>query len=292
MASTYQPHTGNASRYSASGHLPLPANATSKLGAHRVSTYGSHPNHKPLPGKKMADETHENRMDLVKKMCHILSLQLFLTAIIAVPVKMLGSLTSWNSSQFSQYLELNFASPPWIQTHSGWLWVSIVILLACMLVMAKLGSMLQTSPANYISLLILTILMGVVVGFISALDTWKSLWLDVVISAVIFALLSAYARLAKSYFDFKYGPYVFAVICAILVFGITICILIFFEVKVSLFTQVCDIIAVLILSFYMIFDTQWILGDCIDDGASAVLDLYLDIIRWLSAFLGYFAYKH
>mmetsp|Transcript_27963 Transcript_27963/g.43582 ORF Transcript_27963/g.43582 Transcript_27963/m.43582 type:complete len:264 (-) Transcript_27963:75-866(-) len=212
------------------------------------------------------DAPIEIRMGFVRKVYGILSAQLLLTVAIAAP--------------------FSFLSVDWLAGHVWVMYLAYAALIACMCVMLCCGPVLRKYPENYIFLFIFTAVMAVVVGFVSATYTWQSVLLAAGATVLIFLSLSCYAWVSKTDFT-GFGPYLFAALSALCVFGLILCILSWFGVSIHWMLIVYDILGVIIFSFYIVFDTQLMLGEwgghkvsfSIDDYAFAALNLYLDIIN-------------
>merc|ERR1712061_123180 len=152
--------------------------------------------------------------------------------------------------------------------------------------MACCRQVVRQYPTNYMFLFVFTAFEGVMVGFFSAMYTWQSVVLAVGITVVIFLALTAYAFFSKTDFT-GFGPYLFGALFSLIAFGLVICILHMCGVNVDMLMMLYDLIGVLIFVFYIIYDTQLIIG-CnwghkvefsIDDYVFASLNLYIDIIN-------------
>merc|ERR1719401_111607 len=92
--------------------------------------------------------TAEIRLGFVRKVYGILTIQLLLTAGIAIPFQ--------------------FASRSWLQTNTWMFWVSLSMGLALLLGFSCCPQALRRAPTNYVFLLIFTVCEGVLVGVVSA----------------------------------------------------------------------------------------------------------------------------
>lgn len=204
------------------------------------------------------------RSGFVRKVYGILSAQLLLTTAIAVP-----------------FTQMTVQA---VQSHTWILYVSMAVLVATMCSMMCCANMMREFPTNYIILLVLTSSMGVLVGFISAMYTWQSVCLAAGITVGIFLSMTLYAWTTKTDFTGA-GPYLFAALSAMCLFGFTISILSLCGVNVQWAMMAYDFLGVLLFTFYIVFDTQLIMGGnhkvqfSIDDYCLAALNLYLDIIN-------------
>mmetsp|Transcript_826 Transcript_826/g.1824 ORF Transcript_826/g.1824 Transcript_826/m.1824 type:complete len:253 (+) Transcript_826:112-870(+) len=208
----------------------------------------------------------EIRLGFVRKVYSILAVQLLLTAVLAAPISM--------------------ATPVWLVQHVWlmWLGMGVYAALACVVCVAR--PLLRKFPMNYGVLFGLTVAMSIMVGFVSAQYTWQSVVLAAGMTALVFCGLTAYAW--KTQTDFTgLGPYLFAFLLAMIVFGFSISVLSLSGVAVAPMILLYDLLGVLLFSFYTIYDTQRILGEYgghkqqfeIDDYCLAALQLYLDIIE-------------
>jgi len=206
----------------------------------------------------------EVRMGFVRKVYGILSVQLLLTTAIAVPF------------QFMSKQQVTAAQPLLI--------ISAVVLIATMCAMMCCAHALRTFPSNYIFLGVLTGAMGVLVGFSSAMYTWQSVVLAAGITVFIFLCMTVYAWNTKTDFT-GFGPYLMGAMFTMMGFGFVLSILSICGVYVKWLTMLYDFLSVLLFTFYIVFDTQMIIGGShkvqfsIDDYCFAALNLYLDIIN-------------
>jgi len=210
------------------------------------------------------DAEHEVRMGFVRKVYGILSAQLLLTVAIAAPF------------QYMSEDQVVAAQPLLI--------ISSIVLVGTMCAMCCCPDTLRTFPCNYIFLGVLTSAMGVLVGFSSAMYTWQSVVLAVGITVGIFLGMTVFAWTTKRDFT-GYGPYLFGALLTLIVFGFTLSLMGLCGVHIEWMTMLYDFLGVLLFTFYIVFDTQMIIGGdhqisfSIDDYCFAALNLYLDIIN-------------
>merc|ERR1719330_1123210 len=120
--------------------------------------------------------------------------------------------------------------------------------------------MLRKYPENYIFLFVLTSCMGVLVG------------------------MTVFAWTTTTDFTGA-GPYLFAAMFCLMLFGLVISILGLCGVNIQWAVMFYDFLGVLLFTFYIVFDTQLIIGGDhqlqfgIDDYCFAALTLYLDLIN-------------
>mmetsp|Transcript_22581 Transcript_22581/g.51682 ORF Transcript_22581/g.51682 Transcript_22581/m.51682 type:complete len:248 (+) Transcript_22581:85-828(+) len=208
----------------------------------------------------------EIRLGFVRKVYSLLATQILLTALVATPISM--------------------ATPEWTASHVWlmWLGLGVYAALACVVIAAR--PMLRTFPINYAVLFGFTTAMGIMVGFISARYTWQSVALAAGLTSIVFGGLTAFAWKSKSDFT-GLGPYLFAFMLALLVFGLSISVMSVCGVRMNGMIMLYDLMGVILFSFFIIYDTQLILGEygghklqfSIDDYCLAALQLYLDIIE-------------
>jgi len=204
------------------------------------------------------------RMGFVRKVYAILSVQLLLTTAIAVP--------------FQRMTKTEVESHVWL------LFVSTGVLICTMCVLLCCRQQMRTFPMNYIILFVMTAAMGVSVGFTSAMYTWQSVALAAGITVGVFLAMTAYAWTTTTDFT-GFGPYLFAGLMCLSLFGFVLCILGWFGVHIQWAIMLYDLAGVLLFTFYIVFDTQLIIGGShqvsfsLDDYCFAALNLYLDIIN-------------
>merc|ERR1719193_2036513 len=141
-------------------------------------------------------------------------------------------------------------------------------------------------PTNYAFLLIFTVSEAVMIGFASAIFTWQGLLLAAGVTCLVVLGLTIYAF--NSEVDFTgLGPYLFVGLLVIGLFGLVLALLPNFGVSVEVATVCYDLLGVLVFSFYVVFDTQLMLGVysshrlslSVDDYVFAALNLYMDILN-------------
>lgn len=212
------------------------------------------------------DAATEIRMGFIRKVYGILSVQLLLTVAIAGPIQ-------------TADLEV-------LQQHSWILPVSWLMLLVTICSLSCCPQTFRKFPNNYICLVIITVFMSIVVGFTSAQYTWQSVILAAGITVLIFLAMTVYAFTTSTDFT-GFGPYLFAGLMVLMMFGFTIMILSLLGVPVNMLIMAYDAIGVLLFTFYIVYDTQLIIGEygghrqqfSIDDYCFAALNLYLDLIN-------------
>jgi len=223
----------------------------------------------------LKDLAIEVRVGFVRKVYGILCAQLLLTIAIATPI----------AAQ----------SVKWVSSHTWLMYASLAGMIACMCVMGCFRRQLRQYPTNYIFLLVFTCIMSLMVGFVSAMYTWQSVLLAAGATMIIFLLLTCYAWFTTSDFT-GYGPYLFAGLCVLMVFGFICMGMQMCGITIKWMMILYDILGVILFSFFIVFDTQCMLGDWgghkvqfdIDDYVFAALNLYLDIINMFLFILNLF----
>jgi len=211
---------------------------------------------------KMADDAV--RTGFVRKVYGILSAQLLCTVLVAAPFVCYGQ--------------------GFVKSHSAWVGFSSALLIVTMLVMSCCQDVARKFPQNYILLTIFTVAQGVVVGVVCTAYTVQSVGLAVGTTALVFLAMTVYAF--KTNVDFTgFGLYLLAGLIAMLMFSMLLSVLACFGVPLKLATTAYSLMGVLLFTFYIIYDTQLIVGGDhsakieIDDYVFAAMMLYLDIIN-------------
>jgi len=219
-----------------------------------------------LRGINVKDASVEVRLGFIRKVYGILTSQLMLTVAIAAPICMLG--------------------PVWAASNQWILVVSMGVLVATMCSMCCCAEQLRTFPTNYIFLFVLTTAMSVLVGFTSAMYTAQSVLLAAGLTVAIFLAMTIYAFTTATDFT-GYGPYLMGAMFALMFFGFAISIMGMCGANIEWALMFYDICGVLLFTFYIVYDTQLIMGEygghkqqfSIDDYAFAALTLYLDLVN-------------
>eukprot|EP00928_Gymnodinium_smaydae_P082626 TRINITY_DN65947_c0_g1_i1.p1 TRINITY_DN65947_c0_g1~~TRINITY_DN65947_c0_g1_i1.p1 ORF type:complete len:274 (+),score=50.46 TRINITY_DN65947_c0_g1_i1:90-824(+) len=206
------------------------------------------------------------RLGFIRKVYSILSVQLLVTVLIAAPICRLG--------------------PVWTKANQWMLIVSTCVMVATMCSMCCCQQQLRQFPTNYIFLCVLTLAMSVIVGFSSAMYTWQSVVLAAGITVAIFMAMTIYAWTTTSDFT-GMGPYLMGAMFALMAFGFALSIMSMCGIQIKWLMMFYDFCGVMLFTFYIVYDTQLILGEhgghkqsfSIDDYAFASIQLYLDIIN-------------
>lgn len=204
-------------------------------------------------------------MGFIRKVYSLLTVQLFLTTLIAAPLQTM--------------------SEKWLAENKWLFWVSLVATVLSLVAMC-VEKYIEAYPTNYIILFSFTVFEAVLVGFCSAHYTAGSVCVCFAATVLVFAGLTAYAWRTASDFT-GMGPYLFGALSSLLWFGFVIGILSCFGIHIPAMHAVYGATGMMIFVFYIIFDTQCIIGKykghahefSIDDYVFAALTLYLDVLN-------------
>lgn len=221
------------------------------------------------------------RMGFVRKVYSILAFQLLLTTLVAYPVMQLPRL--------------------WVLEHMAVFYAVMAVQMVCLCTIMCCQKQLRTYPQNYVFLFVFTATEGFVVGLICSGYTGPSVAMAAATTMLIFTMMTVYAWTTKNDFT-GFGPYLFAALFTMIGMGLMFGI-------VSLITQDPAITntmnfvycgcGALLFSFYIVFDTQKMIGEWgghktqfdIDDYCFAALNLYLDVINLFLYLLQMFGNK-
>mmetsp|Transcript_3897 Transcript_3897/g.8946 ORF Transcript_3897/g.8946 Transcript_3897/m.8946 type:complete len:269 (-) Transcript_3897:151-957(-) len=215
-------------------------------------------------GPVSAAEAHI-RMGFVRKVYAILSVQLVITALIATPFAL-------------------FCDKFWVKEHIVFFYLALAGSVAAVCAISCCQQAARTFPTNYALLFTFTVFESIVVGFVISMYTLPSILLALAATSVTFFSLTVYACTTKSDFT-GMGPYLYAGLLALMGFGFVISMVSMFAGVPSWMTTIQALFGVLLFSFYIVYDTQLIMGGNskhsydIDDYVFAALNLYLDIIN-------------
>jgi len=221
---------------------------------------------------RLKDVSAEIRMGFIRKVYSLLTAQLLLTVIVGASVFVTVT-ESW-------------------MANNTWLVLSSVITTAVLFfVLSCCESVSRRYPSNYIVLFLLTAFMGLCVGLLSVRHSWQSVVLALGMTVVIFAFMTIFAWTTKTDFT-GCGPYLFAALVVMLVYGLVVVSIVAMSgVDVRWLTMLYNLIGVVIFTFYIVYDTQLIIGQRgghktqfgIDDYVFATLSLYVDVINLLGS---------
>mmetsp|Transcript_81606 Transcript_81606/g.227071 ORF Transcript_81606/g.227071 Transcript_81606/m.227071 type:complete len:233 (-) Transcript_81606:284-982(-) len=143
----------------------------------------------------------------------------------------------------------------------------------------------RTFPTNYLFLFAITALQSIVLGFVCTMYTGESVLIAVATTSAVFLCLTLYACFTKVDFT-GCGPYLFAGVMCLMCFSLTMSIWSFFAPIPTGIRMVYALGGVLLFSFFIVYDTQLIVGGThmahcfdVDDYVFAALNIYMDIIN-------------
>merc|ERR1719480_665443 len=116
---------------------------------------------------------------------------------------------------------------------------------------------LRQCPANYIFLLIFTLLQGVVLGFFCATYRLQTVLLAGCITALVFLGLTLFACCSTDFTG--YAPYLFMALVCLSLYAFVISVCAICHVYASFMYWFLNIAGVLVFSSYIVLDTQMIL---------------------------------
>ncbi|XP_063615382.1 protein lifeguard 1-like [Penaeus indicus] len=159
------------------------------------------------------------------------------------------------------------------------LWVAIGLTLTMVIALSCCGNLRRKSPYNYIALFVFTICEAYLLGVVSASYEGTEVAIAIVSTAVVTLVLTLFAFQTK--YDFTMmGGFLLVSLTVLLIFGILAGI---WSNKIVNMVYAC--LGVLLFSFYLVFDTQLIIGGnhkfaySPEEYVFAALNLYLDIIN-------------
>ncbi|CAK9054681.1 unnamed protein product [Durusdinium trenchii] len=213
------------------------------------------------------------RHGFVRKVFGILGVQLFATTIVA------GFITIYGDHLVS-------SNPGLVTTLMV---CSIMLVLSVSCVFMCCPDTMRRSPTNYALLSLFTLAEAVLVGFICVQYTVQSILVTLAITAVVTLSLMLFS--CQTTYDFTgYMPYMFTATLVLLFLGIGISISAAFGAAGTGAFKVLNMIyaglGALMFSFYIVLDTQMILGGkhskfrfSIDDYCMAAINIYMDIVQ-------------
>jgi len=231
----------------------------------------------PAISKELAIEI---RLGFIRKVYGILLAMLLLTIGVAVTIQQYLS-----TARKGVFFELTrVADNEWM------LFIAMIVMMSCMCVIVCNERFARTFPNNYVLLLIFSWAMGILVGFSTMFYTWQTVMLAFIATCFIVISLSVYSYFASS--DFVgWAPYFLVALLVLVFFGLVLTILSAYGVYVNALYMVFSVLCVIVFSFFIVYDTQLILGEAgghtrqfsVDDYAFAALSLYTDIINMFMA---------
>lgn len=226
-----------------------------------------------LPGQghrcPLKDVERSIRMGFVRKVYAILSVQLLLTTVIAIPVMRIPQ--------------------EWIMQHIAVFYAVMAAQIVCLCAMMCCGETLRHYPQNYGFLFLFTATEGVLVGLICSGYTGASVAMAAATTVLIFLMMTIYAWTTKNDFT-GMGPYLMAFLFTMFSMCIMMALMSLFVSDPAVLNTMnflyCGCGA-LLFSFYIVYDTQKMIGSygghqrefSVDDYCWAALNLYLDVIN-------------
>jgi FtsH-binding integral membrane protein len=200
------------------------------------------------------------RLGFIRKVYGILSIQLLITTFLCI--------ISMSSPTFSKFQVKNS-------------WLSIVCALASIAIMFVICCFREVGrkvPTNYILLFVFTGCEAYVVSYICGVTNPRLVIMAAAMTCGITIALTLYAFTTKSDFTI-YGSLLFVLGCIFLLFSIFA-----YFTQNKIFHIILSCVGVLLFSFYLIYDTQLLLGSKensleMDEYIFAAIMLYLDIIN-------------
>ncbi|KAK2743351.1 hypothetical protein FQN55_007286 [Onygenales sp. PD_40] len=211
-------------------------------------------------GGSVAEATLPIRMQFVRKVYSILSVQLLLTTVMS---------------------SISFFSDPyrlWIQSHS---WLMLVSVLSALVFMGLTYWKRKSYPSNLLFLSAFTALEAYAISVVTSFYDARIVLQALVLTLGIFVALTLFACQTK--YDFtSWMPYLFGALWFLILFGFMAA----FMPRNSNVELVYGAIAALIFSGYILVDTQLIMRHYhVEEEIAAAISLYLDIINLFLAIL-------
>jgi len=209
------------------------------------------------------------RNAFIQKVYSILSVQLAVTVAIAL------------------YVHLALGKETVLQYRFIFMGMSLVGVALLIGVSCCCSQILRQFPLNFIFLAVFTVCQSAATSLFTMMYTTDSVLLALVVTAGIFFALTAYACVTKSDFT-GMGVYLFGFLVALMIFGMVMWLWPLFTGSAAPagMRLVYAGLGVLLFMFYIIYDTQLIVGGShkkhqfsVDDYVFAALNLYLDIIN-------------
>jgi len=209
-------------------------------------------------GRKLSENS---RMGFIRKVMGILCAQLVFTAAGVV-----------FSVVYSNELEYFFA------TNSYLLWMALTVNIICMYALGCYRSIARNVPTNYILLGIFTATMTFIAMAVTCQYEGESILIAAVITAMAVIGLMFYAVTTKR--DFT--------LCGALMWAFVLismsCLFLSFIFRNRVFQIIISGIAIVMVCFYIVLDTQLIIGNKrnsleVDEYIFAAMMLYVDIVR-------------
>ncbi|KKZ59022.1 hypothetical protein EMCG_00887 [[Emmonsia] crescens] len=211
-------------------------------------------------GGSVAEATLPIRMQFIRKVYSILSVQLLLTTVLS------------SVSFFSDSYRI------WIQSHS---WLMLVSVISALVFMGLTYWKRKSYPSNLIFLGAFTALEAYAISVVTSFYDARIVIQALVLTLGIFVALTLFACQTK--YDFtSWIPYLFGALWFLIMFGFMAA----FMTPNSKVDLVYGGLAALIFSAYILVDTQLIMRHYhVEEEIAAAISLYLDIINLFLAIL-------
>ncbi|XP_058800408.1 protein lifeguard 1-like [Phymastichus coffea] len=223
------------------------------------ASYSEDPMNDEAKGFQFNDTTI--RQAFIKKVYSILMVQLLIT---------FGFVTLFS---------LHDPAKLFARNHIGLMYVALIVTFVLIIAMACCTSVRRQAPMNFVFLFIFTLAEATLLGFVSSVHDEKYVMLAVGITVVICFALTLFAFQTK--IDFTgMGTYLFVAAIVLMIFGF---VAIFWHGKIV--TLVYSSFGALLFSFYLVYDTQLMIGGkhkyalSPEEYIFASLNLYLDIVN-------------
>jgi len=200
------------------------------------------------------------RTGFIKKVYGILSFQMIVTTLMCILAMCVQGFSKFQLSN------------PWL------LWASLIFSIATIVSLSCFRDLSRKVPLNYILLILFTISKGYMISFVCNLTQPKIVFMAASMTCFILLALTLYACITKRDFTI-YGSLIFLFSCVLLLFSIF-----FLFTHNKLIHIIVSCIGVLIFSFYLIYDTQLLIGNKenamdTDDYILCSMMLYIDIVN-------------
>lgn len=168
----------------------------------------------------------------------------------------------------------------WVHNNPGMFWVAFAVTFVTLIVMACCGDVRRKAPMNFIFLGIFTLAQSFLLGVASSVYDVDAVLMAVGITAAVCLALTLFALQTKWDFTVMGGMLLCATV-VLLIFGL----IAIFIPRNNIVTLVYASLGALLFSFYLIYDTQLMMGGkhkysiSPEEYIFASLNLYLDIVN-------------
>jgi FtsH-binding integral membrane protein len=204
-------------------------------------------------------------MAFIRKVYAILGVQLIITTGVVLMLSYIDSVHDY------------------VKDHSWVLYTSLAVTLVFIFILICVTEARRTVPWNYVCLIVFTVAESVLVGVIASTYAREAVTMAIGITAAVSIGLTLFAFNTK--FDFTvYGGFLFVALIVLLMFGIFAPIFATND-NLEILNLVYASLGALIFGFYLVFDTQLMMGVnhryaiSPEEYVFAALNLYLDIIN-------------